>query len=772
MKEAGRSIFFTLFLALLVICFTPAFAASDGDEDIFTQDYMRLSGLADQGAVASQVVDWDGDTCYAYLSDMSVCTYRTGVGLEKLCTLPPAPEALYLTYESLSAEALDMLKNTVTYVAAYDGALYGYNVFSGKFGRIDAQGIHWGDVLLDMDCLNPLGNFFPDRVARSFVTDRHLYTFVSLAEMDADRYAFYGFDLATGDSISYSIENSVGVCRESGETFLFLCRLEDTYALRRLDTLLGEITDLEIPMKGFPSSATVGGLAYDAQKDAICVTLNGQVFRSEGGEAFFSIAYMPADALMAETPGWILPDGRYALWLNGVHIRTLREEMDEVQLVYQAGTLSMALDKNFKEKYPDIRLTHVAALTTAEELAEKLVTQDSSVDIFELCVDYAYTALVRKGQTVDLSASKWIANDVASMDETIQAVLTDSQGNVVAYPSQMYVAQYGINEGLWNLAFAGRPFPSDLDGILDAWLEWELDWADAYPGVEFVYDFDYAYWCEKLLTAYVQQHDIPGELPDLFDKSLRGVLEKLQRIKEIREAAGRCTTEPPMDAQEKPTAIFIMTRREAMKAPPSVAVSLSADYIYGVKKGAFTWIPMAFAAGDEPKMDATLYVYVVNPNSKHIAEAIQFIECAAHIESNPYMYYAAHPQLQSPYESPNFERSIASHITKKAELEQALQFAGEDDRADIEYMLMYVNEWLERQEELRWMITAETIAQYWGGNKLLDLHADSLYIGDDGSAAQAVVYSACARYASGNLSLDDFLNELTQKMQMMYLETM
>ena len=99
MKEAGRSIFFTLFLALLVICFTPAFATSDGDEDIFTQDYMRLSGLADQGAVASQVVDWDGDTCYAYLSDMSVCTYRTGVGLEKLCTLPPAPEALYLTYE-------------------------------------------------------------------------------------------------------------------------------------------------------------------------------------------------------------------------------------------------------------------------------------------------------------------------------------------------------------------------------------------------------------------------------------------------------------------------------------------------------------------------------------------------------------------------------------------------------------------------------------------------------------------------------------------------
>ncbi len=61
MKEAGRSIFFTLFLALLVICFTPAFATSDGDEDIFTQDYMRLSGLADQGAVASQVVDWDGE---------------------------------------------------------------------------------------------------------------------------------------------------------------------------------------------------------------------------------------------------------------------------------------------------------------------------------------------------------------------------------------------------------------------------------------------------------------------------------------------------------------------------------------------------------------------------------------------------------------------------------------------------------------------------------------------------------------------------------------
>lgn len=32
-------------------------------------------------------------------------------------------------------------------------------VFSGKFGRIDAQGIHWCDVLLDRDCLILLSNF-------------------------------------------------------------------------------------------------------------------------------------------------------------------------------------------------------------------------------------------------------------------------------------------------------------------------------------------------------------------------------------------------------------------------------------------------------------------------------------------------------------------------------------------------------------------------------------------------------------------------------------
>ncbi len=53
----------------------------------------------------------------------------------------------------------------------------------------------------------------------------------------------------------------------------------------------------------------------------------------------------------------------------------------------------------------------------------------------------------------------------------------------------------------------------------------------------------------------------------------------------------------------------------------------------------------------------------------------------------------------------------------------------------------------------------------------INLHAASLYLGGSGTSADDVMTDICARYSSDLLSLDGFLQELTNKIRMMELET-
>ena len=156
-------------------------------------------------------MDWDGDTGHAYLTDMGVYTYTPGGEPEKLCTLPPAPENFYARVDGLTDEDLELLHNTVTYISVWDGTLYGYNVYSGRWGAIDGEGVHWQDSRLNFSCLFHEDSFFPDRIANSFMTDDALYVLADTQDEYGDLvYALFSFDLSDGTSKRYDHEGLLG----------------------------------------------------------------------------------------------------------------------------------------------------------------------------------------------------------------------------------------------------------------------------------------------------------------------------------------------------------------------------------------------------------------------------------------------------------------------------------------------------------------------------------------------------------------------------------
>ncbi len=762
-----------LLLLTCLLCFAvlPAFADTAENENIFTAAYLS-ENIASQTSLSIQDVAWMDDTCYAYLSDMSVYTWNTSGTLTKLCQLPAAPEGMEGYTVHLSDDDIAQLKETVTYMAGGSDAVYGINVYSGKFGKIDEEGIHWNDVLLDVSCLNPdpEENFFPNRIAECFVDGSTLYAFVALnPNYTSASYGFYGFDITTGASRTYTVAGAVGVCSMQNEQFLFLCLDSNGYSLKQLDASSGTVTPLTLSLKDFDAETTVGGLAYDTDSDTIALAAEGKVWKSVQGASFTSFASLDDRYLTNESSAALLPDGRYALWLDGIHIKGETNQTESRQLTFQGSILNMALETAFRSAYPDVAFTVKSQVTTAEDLTTLLTTQDSSIDIFEVRADYTYTTLKRKGMAAPLT-SEALQQNLSSMYPVIQDALTDGDGNLVAYPSRLYLNLYQYNQGFWDLAFKGEAFPTSMESLMDYWLRWEQDYADDYPEIEFVDNFDYALWCKRIIQMYIRQHDADGGAPDLFSSDLRTALEKLGQIAHIRQAAGRHTSALSMDDYDGMACIFSFSTRKAMNAPTTLLFTTPEEYLYDVYMYDYTSVTMRFAEQDDPTVDGTLYVYVVNPYSTHQEEAQKLIELASAMEIDPYLYYAIYPQCNTPYENPDFERITALYEEEKSTLEAARKEADADELESIDLQLDYYNQYLNNLEQQRWKISAEAIADGRQQMEKINLHAASLYLSGSGTSADEVMTDICARYSNDLLSLDGFLQELTNKIRMMELE--
>lgn len=144
-----------LLAALLLVCGWALAEEETDNLDVFNKAFMQENGLCDENGqrLYLQDMDWDGDLCYAYLTDWCVYTYTPGGEVQKLCALPEAPEGFFYDPESMSEEETEQLGGTVTYITAWEGALYGCNVYSGRWGVIDEEGVHWEESRLNFSCL-------------------------------------------------------------------------------------------------------------------------------------------------------------------------------------------------------------------------------------------------------------------------------------------------------------------------------------------------------------------------------------------------------------------------------------------------------------------------------------------------------------------------------------------------------------------------------------------------------------------------------------------
>ena len=754
-----------------------ATAAGLGDEEAFTQDFMQAAGISEEGTVYIQTVALLGDTFYAYLDNLSVYTWKPGESVPALlCKLPEPPQRAFLSYEGISSEDRDKLFNTVSYIAAGDGALWGFNVFSGKAGQITNEGIAWLNVKLDISLLNPNAAAYPRRVAYSFVQDGGLFLFVSLDDgwgAAVREYELLRYDLSTGSYSLFDTQGAQGICPYTPGSLLMLRAVKgNTYCLSVMNLSTGDISDLPYSLSGFQQSSALGGLAYDASSGSIYITTQSQVFASQSDASFKAVAFVPASGITAESPAWILPDGRYAVCYGGIYVRQAQEQLAKKTLRIKAGSYNRAIYDDFVKENPDILVAEINELATADDISQSVRTGIVDADIYQINLDHAYMALVRKGYVADMSASEIIGKDVLGMYPSIQRLIMDEQNHPAAYPVALRLVQTYVNKGFWSLAFGDNPLPVTYDEFMDAMLIWEREYADDYPDIGFVMNFDHAYWVRLLIEAYVQQCDQTGSLPDLNDPVLIRVLKKLEQVCAVRKSDNRSTSFVSMDEWGDRSQIFNVQYDEALLYDEKRAsLALSSYFLYDINPNDVTPCPLAFQEGKPQNTRASMQVWVIHPTSPNIDAALRFVEYAARIKNNPRVYYALHPDISEPYEDPKFDTYIKDMKRKQAELQEALLSAEGTDRRDLEDVLKYVEDWLNNRENQRWLISSDMIAKYRLVAPSIRFYEDSLYLGASGNLVQQQMQKLCERYAGGQMDLNLFIDEMNKMIKMVSLES-
>lgn len=354
------------------------------------------------------------------------------------------------------------------------------------------------------------------------------------------------------------------------------------------------------------------------------------------------------------------------------------------------------------------------------------------------------------------------------MYPNIRSVITDAEGKPVAYPYQLLLGHWQVNELLWQHVFGNTSLPTTYDEFLDAMVLWESKYIDDFPEIDFSGDFDHAYWVRNIVNAYAQQYGQTDSSMSLDTPVLRSALEKLEQVRDIRKDYGRSTH---FSDEYMPKIDMFITAgfNNVLLDPPELpSQGFQTD---DIQEGIYTDMPaLVFAQGEKSLIPGKMLVWFVNPYSQNKELAIQYLEHAARMENNPRTYYATHPYLNDPLEYAGYEQSVQEMMRRRDDLTELLEKAEDADRSDIEDDLIYVENWLSNQEKMKWMISETAINIYRSFAPNISFFEDNQYITPDGSKMLQQLEGLYQRYADGVINLDAFLKELDEKMHMLYIE--
>lgn len=601
-------------------------------------------------------------------------------------------------------------------------------------------------------------------ILSAVVQDGYLYMVLpSQDDYDNGETRLVALDMASGSWRKSSVQHVRGIATyKEGQLLL---TTHDEAATPTPDPQLAVLdvaTDVIHPLVSL-SYETAGAPAYDREMDRILFTRDGECLALQEGGQPEIVGYMPIPYVGSESQGYALPEGQYAVYSSGGLYVRAADKTAIAQKPLRVAGWDTSFVQGFNAAYPDIPaiLVHESFDDTLA-YANAVITGGDAVDVFEMNVVGGIDSLIEKGYVDDISSSAALLQDASEMYPQIQQV-TMKDGMLYAVPADFSVGVWQYASAMWDeLQLA--PIPETMEGFFSAYRDWETDMADDHMETAFArgrYD-EYTWLLECVIGQHLVEATLTDEIPSVDTQAFWDALQAL-------EALGK----QPIDFEslsdsDSERLDELMERQALIRTIPLDIYDLFSGSYDQMPSGTLMLMP-SIQEGAERYARFSMNAYIMNPNTTNKDAALKFLEYVA-TNREVAAAYAMKPGLNDPVEDPYFvstREELENYISGQRTL---LETASPEDALALEDDIQMAEANLESVQAYRWQISEENIASYRALAEHLYMPKSPLYA--SGVDPLQLFGDIITRYAAKQISLEQFINLIDEKIRMVYLEGM
>ena len=442
-----------------------------------------------------------------------------------------------------------------------------------------------------------------------------------------------------------------------------------------------------------------------------------------------------------------------ALLTLALSLTALSPAMGETALYLGGSDKNSAEYKAFVSKHQEITVnTESNIYYSTDEIIGAFVTGEFPFDTFVMTSSsFDLKQIMAKGYCAPLSGSAVLSDELEKMYGPIQQLLT-SDGNLYGAPFMCYVGYYTYRPEAWEAAgLSEEDVPASFKEYLDfleAWVERIREKPEDEISVCNGFDSDLygansyiSYLVDRLVSNHIMQCNYLIE-PLRFDTPVfRQLLTRCQSI-----GADLYTYEPE---QKGNFALF--------------------EDLHGMRELSHL-VPLRLTADQPILIKAELFAAFLNARSQHQALATEYLEnCVTCIEPGigAYLYRDAQP-----VEDPNYIRLFDAMQQTIQSLEDGLseKNLSPENRKSLQDQLdqkRIVRDKITASGN-RYLVSEKDLEQYRAYGSNLYFQAPSIF--DPDTEEGQNLRQLQDRFCTGNLSVDQFINELDRLAWMLETE--
>lgn len=435
------------------------------------------------------------------------------------------------------------------------------------------------------------------------------------------------------------------------------------------------------------------------------------------------------------------------------------------------------LVRQYAKEHPEVGIVYAStSASTAPDYTQHMQSGEA-LDLYSFYLPGdAFAALRNKGYLAELSGSSDLLAAVSEMFPNLtKQVLVD--GHLYALPVEVSTSCWSIDTAvLEDVGLTAEDVPTTYLELLNLIDEWITSYVEDYPEHALM-DYPYSLSMQlfsQIMLAQIAECEADGRTLTFTDADFIATLNKLDSMREKLQAYEDQWSDDNNNVYVTDSGItysgitysgnaVIGGSYDTSSEGPLLSSYASIDIHYASNPES-TAVPLMLSI--QPNHDSSVIgdirVMAVNRSSKNADAAMNLLTYLA-VNRSDYQKSLLSPAYTDNIEDPYYEETKKSHESYIDELTKAMATADDSEKRDYQEAIQNLTDALTRLSPYQY--TTENILLYDSQMENVRIIESTVFYGDDNEASTLV-----KRYMDGNITVDQFVRELTRIVQMMIME--